>query len=116
MSLRTMLGEQRLSTYIVHAWTTKTLLCLTTRNESYLIWYADDLLRITLFGQSMEMVALRLIQPETQRTLTTYFSSFTRHNNLFHRNERDRTHVLPNVMDEKDAELLEAILRRHTDP
>jgi hypothetical protein len=32
------------------------------------------------------------------------------------RNERDRTHVLPNVIDEEDAELLEAILRRHTDP
>jgi hypothetical protein len=29
-------------------------------------------------------------------------------------NERDRTHVLPNVMDEEDVELLEAILRRHT--
>jgi hypothetical protein len=32
------------------------------------------------------------------------------------RNERDRTHVLPNVIDEEDAELLEAILHRHTDP
>jgi hypothetical protein len=31
-------------------------------------------------------------------------------------NEHDRTHVLPNVMDEEDAELLEAMLRRHTDP
>jgi hypothetical protein len=31
-------------------------------------------------------------------------------------NERDRTHVLPKVMDEEDAELLEAILHRHTDP
>ena len=31
-------------------------------------------------------------------------------------NERERTHVLPNVMDEEDAELLEAMLRRHTDP
>jgi hypothetical protein len=30
-------------------------------------------------------------------------------------NERERTHVLPNVMDEEDAELLEAMLRRHTD-
>jgi hypothetical protein len=30
--------------------------------------------------------------------------------------EHDRTHVLPNVMDEEDAELLEAMLRRHTDP
>jgi hypothetical protein len=29
-------------------------------------------------------------------------------------NERDRTHVLPNVMDEEDVELLEAILCRHT--
>jgi hypothetical protein len=31
-------------------------------------------------------------------------------------NEHDRTHVLPNVMDEEDAELLEAMLHRHTDP
>jgi hypothetical protein len=31
-------------------------------------------------------------------------------------NEHDRTHVLPNIMDEEDAELLEAILCRHTDP
>jgi hypothetical protein len=31
-------------------------------------------------------------------------------------NEHDRTHVMPNVMDEEDAELLEAMLRRHTDP
>jgi hypothetical protein len=31
-------------------------------------------------------------------------------------NERDRTYVLSNVMDEEDAELLEAILYRHTDP
>jgi hypothetical protein len=30
-------------------------------------------------------------------------------------NERDRTHVLSNVMDEEDAELLEEILHRHTD-
>jgi hypothetical protein len=30
-------------------------------------------------------------------------------------NERDRTHVLLNDMDEEHAELLEAILRRHTD-
>jgi hypothetical protein len=28
----------------------------------------------------------------------------------------DRTHVLPNVMDDEDAELLEAILRHHADP
>jgi hypothetical protein len=31
-------------------------------------------------------------------------------------NERDRTYVLSNVMDEEGAELLEAILHRHTDP
>jgi hypothetical protein len=31
-------------------------------------------------------------------------------------NECDKTHVLPNVMDEEDAELLEAILCRHTNP
>jgi hypothetical protein len=31
-------------------------------------------------------------------------------------NERERTHVLPNVMDEEDAELLEAILCCQTDP
>jgi hypothetical protein len=31
-------------------------------------------------------------------------------------NERDRTHVLPNDMDEEDAKLLEAILHRHTNP
>jgi hypothetical protein len=31
-------------------------------------------------------------------------------------NECDRTHVLPNVMDEEDAELFEAILHRHTNP
>jgi hypothetical protein len=31
-------------------------------------------------------------------------------------NKRDRTHVLSNDMDEEDAELLEAILCRHTDP
>jgi hypothetical protein len=31
-------------------------------------------------------------------------------------NERDRTYVLPNVMDDKDAELLEAILICHIDP
>jgi hypothetical protein len=31
-------------------------------------------------------------------------------------NERDRTHVLPNVMDEEDTELLEEILCPHTDP
>jgi hypothetical protein len=30
--------------------------------------------------------------------------------------EHDRTHVLPNVIDEEDAELLEAMLRCHTDP
>jgi hypothetical protein len=30
--------------------------------------------------------------------------------------EHDRTHVLPNVIDEEDAELLEAMLRRHMDP
>jgi hypothetical protein len=30
--------------------------------------------------------------------------------------EHDRTHVLPNVIDEEDAELLEEMLRRHTDP
>jgi hypothetical protein len=30
--------------------------------------------------------------------------------------EHDRTHVLPNVIDEEDAELLEAMLRHHTDP
>jgi hypothetical protein len=29
--------------------------------------------------------------------------------------EHDRTHVLPNVIDEEDAELLEAMLRRHMD-
>jgi hypothetical protein len=29
-------------------------------------------------------------------------------------NERDRTHVLPNNMDEEDVEFLEAILRHHT--
>jgi hypothetical protein len=27
-----------------------------------------------------------------------------------------RTHVLPNVMDEEDAELIEAILHHHKDP
>jgi hypothetical protein len=43
MSLRTMLGEQRQSTYIVHAWTTKMLLYLMTHNKSFLIWYAVDL-------------------------------------------------------------------------
>jgi hypothetical protein len=31
-------------------------------------------------------------------------------------NERDRTHVLPNAMDDEDIELLEAILYRHIDP
>jgi hypothetical protein len=31
-------------------------------------------------------------------------------------NEHDRTHVMPNVMDEEDAELLEAMLHYHTDP
>jgi hypothetical protein len=31
-------------------------------------------------------------------------------------NEHDRTHILPNVMDEEDAELLEAMLHRHMDP
>jgi hypothetical protein len=31
------------STYIVHAWTAKMLLYLTTKNKSYLIWYAKDL-------------------------------------------------------------------------
>jgi hypothetical protein len=31
-------------------------------------------------------------------------------------NNRDRSHVLPNDMDEEDAELLEAILHHHTDP
>jgi hypothetical protein len=31
-------------------------------------------------------------------------------------NEYDRTHVLPNVMDEEDAELLEAMFRHHTNP
>jgi hypothetical protein len=31
-------------------------------------------------------------------------------------NGRDRTHVLPNYMDEEGTELLEAILRRHIDP
>jgi hypothetical protein len=31
-------------------------------------------------------------------------------------NECDRTHILPNDMDEEDAELLEAILCRHTNP
>jgi hypothetical protein len=31
-------------------------------------------------------------------------------------NECDRTHVLPNDMDEEDAELLEAILCHHTNP
>jgi hypothetical protein len=31
-------------------------------------------------------------------------------------NEHDRTHVLPNDMDEEDVELLEAILHRHIDP
>jgi hypothetical protein len=31
-------------------------------------------------------------------------------------NERDRTHVLPNNMDEEDAKLLKAILRHHIDP
>jgi hypothetical protein len=31
-------------------------------------------------------------------------------------NERDRTHVLPNVMDDEDTELLEAILCHHIDP
>jgi hypothetical protein len=31
-------------------------------------------------------------------------------------NERDRTHVLPNGMDEEDVEFLEAILHHHTDP
>jgi hypothetical protein len=30
--------------------------------------------------------------------------------------DHDRTHVLPNFMDEEDADLLEAMLRRHTDP
>jgi hypothetical protein len=30
--------------------------------------------------------------------------------------EQDRTHVLSNVMDEEDAELLEERLHRHTDP
>jgi hypothetical protein len=80
----------------------------------------------------MERVALCLIQLETLRTSIIDFSSFMRHNNLFHKskhvvpnvidhnyaggNERDITHVLPNVMDEEDAELLEATLHRHTDP
>jgi hypothetical protein len=31
-------------------------------------------------------------------------------------NERGRTYVLPNVMDEEDAELLKEILRRYIDP
>ena len=31
-------------------------------------------------------------------------------------NEHDRTHVLPNAMDEKNAEFLEAILRHHLNP
>jgi hypothetical protein len=31
-------------------------------------------------------------------------------------NEHERTHVLPNVMVEEDAELLEEMLHRHTDP
>jgi hypothetical protein len=59
MSLRIMLGEQKQSTYIVHAWTAKMLLYLMTMNKSYLIWYAEDLLRITLFRQNMERVVLR---------------------------------------------------------
>jgi hypothetical protein len=32
-----MLEEQRQITYIIHAWTTKMLLYLTTKNKSYLI-------------------------------------------------------------------------------
>jgi hypothetical protein len=43
MSLRNMLGEQRQSTYIVHACTAKMLLYLMTQTKSYLIWYAEDL-------------------------------------------------------------------------
>jgi hypothetical protein len=43
MSLRTMLGEQRQSTYIVYSWTAKMLLYLMTEKKSYLIWYAEDL-------------------------------------------------------------------------
>jgi hypothetical protein len=43
MSLPNMLGEQRQSTYIVHAWTTKILLYLMTQTKSYIIWYAEDL-------------------------------------------------------------------------
>jgi hypothetical protein len=41
--LRNMLGEQRQSTYIVHAWTAKMLLYLMAQTKSYLIWYAEDL-------------------------------------------------------------------------
>jgi hypothetical protein len=41
LSLRTMLGKQRQSTYIVHAWTAKMLLYLMTQNKLYLIWYAE---------------------------------------------------------------------------
>jgi hypothetical protein len=59
-----MLGEQRQSTYIIHAWTAKMFLYLMPKNKSYLICYAEDLCRITLFGQSMERVTLRLIQLE----------------------------------------------------
>jgi hypothetical protein len=40
---RNMLGKQRQSTYIVHAWTAKMLLYLMTQTKSYLIWYAEDL-------------------------------------------------------------------------
>jgi hypothetical protein len=76
-----------------HAWRTKTkhiycpcmdcknVVVFVTHTKSYLIWYAEDLWRITQFGQSMERVALRLIRLETLRTSTTYFSLFTRHTN-----------------------------------
>jgi hypothetical protein len=52
MSLRTMLGQQIQSTYIVHAWTTK-MLYLITQNISYLACrgYMKDYMIWTKHGE-----------------------------------------------------------------
>ena len=80
-----------------HAWRTKTkhiyCPCMDCKNAvvfddteqiiSHLVCrgFVKDYIIWTKHGR----VALRLIQLETLRTSTTAFSSFTRHNNLFHR-------------------------------
>jgi hypothetical protein len=115
-----MHGEQRQSTYIVYAWTTKNVVVFDDREQiiSHLVCqgFMKDYIIWTKHGEGSSspyttgnpanfddrfQVVHKIQQPLTQSehvVLNVTDQGYARGN------ECDRTHVLPNVMNEEDAE------------